>query len=95
MTKRNYLDDYARDNAEPAVTKFVYLDTTGREYASEGGENFANTTNAILLLVDDFNNKRGVFDPHNFSDSDWAESTQEDLNDAISQLMVDLHNDFT
>jgi hypothetical protein len=95
MRDKTAIVDYARDNAEPAFTKFVYADTAGGEYASESGESFANTANEILFLVDDFIHKRGLFDPHNFSDSDWGAYSQKDLNDAISQLIVELHNDFT
>ena len=92
MRNKTAIVDFAWENVESASTKSIYVDAAGGEYTSEKGEGFANTTNAILFLVNELIYKRGLFDPYNFSDSDRGAYSQKDLNDAISQLIVELHD---
>lgn len=88
MSTKNNLANYALNNAQSAAQEVIYVDAAGGAYASELGQDFADTANAILFLVDEFVYKRGLFDVH----SNEGTYSQKDLNGAISQLIVELHN---
>lgn len=88
MKNTNAIIAYLRNNVKLADSKPTYVDAAGGEYASELGQDFADTANAILFLVDDFIYKRGPFDVHSSGEA----CSQKDLNGAISQLIVELHN---
>lgn len=86
MTPVLELVEYVKANVGPAFCNAIYEDEAGGEYKDEA---FADATNAIIYLVADFIDKKGIFNENlNYI------FTRKDLEEAISHIMVDLNKSY-